>query len=430
MLVIAYPYPPMPSTGANRWAAMAKYLRRAGSEVTVLTTSAYGSLPSDLADGVVRTGDLIANERLRRVARRPRLPEPGGPLEVDKPAPSLFTAGLVPDIYVATWVPGAVRAARRLLRGARFDRVITTSPWESGHLVGLWLGRARPAWIADFRDAWCFEPWRDPFPTAPQRALDRTLERRVVEGADRVITVHKTLAMDFERRLGVPSGYVPNGWDPDLEEGASRADVPELDPDRVSIVHTGKLWGGWGRTPASLFEAIRRLRHEEPSVAARLELVLVGRLDSDEQRLLGAADLDGLVRHTGAVSRASSTALQRRADALLLLTSRRLSWEAPGKLFEYLAAGRPIICLGQGNEAARVVTETRTGVTTAPDDVEGIMARLRDLLAGRVGDSYSPQGLDRYVYPAPADLVQDEIERAIAHRKGGAGQGSDLRATA
>lgn len=422
LLVIAYPYPPMPSTGANRWAAMAKYLRRAGHDVSVLTTSAYGSLPGDVEDGVVRTGDLIANERLRRLTRRPPLPEPGGPLEVDKPAPSLFTGGLVPDIYVATWVPGAVRAARRLLGGSRFDCVITTSPWESGHLVGLGLGRDRPPWVADFRDSWCFEPWRDPFPTAPQRALDRALERRVVEGADRVITVHRTLAEDFERRLGVAAGYVPNGWDPDLDVTGSGTDVPDLDPARVSIVHTGKLWGNWGRTPAPLFEALRRLRDDDPSVAARLELVLVGRLDSDEQRLLGQTQLDGLVRHVGAVSRASSLALQRRADALLLLTSRRLSWEAPGKLFEYLAAGRPIVCLGDGNEAARVVRETRTGVTAAPDDVDGIGAVLRDLIAGRVGDAFAPERLDQYVYPAPAALVEAEVERAIARR--------GLRATA
>jgi hypothetical protein len=194
ILVVAYPYPPMPSTGANRWAAMAKYLRRAGHRVTVLTTSAFGDLPGDASEDVVRTGDLIASDALRRLTRRPALPESGGPVDTDKPPPSLFTRVLVPDIYAATWVPGAIRAARRLVRERGFDCMITTSPWESGHLVGLGMGRSRPPWIADFRDSWCFEPWRDPFPTRPQRALDAALERRVGGGQDAHVDGHRAPA--------------------------------------------------------------------------------------------------------------------------------------------------------------------------------------------------------------------------------------------
>ncbi len=414
--MIAYPYPPMPSIGASRWAAMAKWLRRAGHEVTVLTTSGFGSLPGDADDGVVRSPDLIADPRLRRLTRRPDLPEPGGPVEVDKPAPSLFTRVLVPDIYVATWAPGAVRAARRLLRESHYDCVITTSPWESGHLVALGLGGDRPAWVADFRDSWCFEPWREPFPTRPQRALDRMLERQVVERADGVVAVHGVLAEDFARRLGVPAAHVPNGWDPDLDAAAEGADAPELDPGKLSLVHTGKLWGGWGRTPAALFEALGRLRAEQPDLPERLELVVAGRLDTEEQRLLDQAGLEDLVRHTGAIPRASAIALQRRADLLLLLTSRRLSWEAPGKLFEYLAADRPILCLAEGNEAARIVAETGTGVTVAPDDADAIAASLTEALSGEIAGRYAPRGLDRYVYPAPAEAMVAEVERAIAQR--------------
>lgn len=414
----------MPSIGASRWEAMAKYLRRAGHDVTVLTTSAFGSLPDDRDHGVVRSGDLIANDALRRVTRRPPLPEPGGPVATDRPPPAPFTRILVPDLYLATWVPGAVRLARRILRGRRFDCLVTTSPWESGHLVGLALGAQRPAWLADFRDSWCFEPWRTPFPTAPQRRLDALLERRVIRAADRVVAVHQLLVEDFEHRFGIDAARVPNGWDPDLDDLIATAEPPELDPHKFSLVHTGGLWSRGGRTPSQLFEALRRLSRDEPALGEAFELVVAGRLDTDEERMLDDAGLGGLVRHTGAVSRAAATALQRRADGLLLLTSPRLSWQAPGKLFEYLAAGRPIVCLGQGNEAARIVTETGTGVTTPPDDVEGIMARIRELLAGLIGDSYAPHDIDQYVYPAPAERVGEEIERAIAHRKAG------LRATA
>jgi glycosyltransferase involved in cell wall biosynthesis len=415
VLVVAYPYPPMPSTGANRWTAMGKYLASAGHAVTVVTTSAFGSADDDGPVSVVRTGDLIASPQLRSLLRRPALPAAGGSVSTDKPPPALLTRVVVPDIYALTWVPGALRATRRLLRAHPFDCVITSSPWESGHLVGLGLGRERPAWIADFRDSWCFEPWRDPFPTAIQRRLDSALERRVVRGADGVVAVHGVLAEDFARRFGVSAAHIPNGWDPDLDDRP--ADAPALAPAKLSIVHTGKLWGGWGRTPAALFEALRRLRLEQPDLEERVELVVAGRLDTEEERLLAEADLGGLVRHTGVISRAAATALQRDADVLLLLTSRRLSWEAPGKLFEYLSAGRPILCLAEANEAARIVTDTGTGVCVAPDDPEAIAAALRDVMEHGLEDHYSPRGLERYVYPAPAQAMAAEIERAVAQRR-------------
>ena len=65
----------------------------------------------------------------------------------------------MPDPYVVTWVPGgAVAAVRRLLPGARFDAIVTTSAYESAHLVPLALGGLRPAWVADFRDGWTYHP--------------------------------------------------------------------------------------------------------------------------------------------------------------------------------------------------------------------------------------------------------------------------------
>ena len=111
ILVVSYPYPPMPSVGGNRWLAMTKYLRRRGHHVDILTTSAFGALPDDAHSGVHRSTDLIAANWLRKLARRPPLPEPGSTATTDKPPQAFVTGVLVPDIYIATWVPS--RPARR-----------------------------------------------------------------------------------------------------------------------------------------------------------------------------------------------------------------------------------------------------------------------------------------------------------------------------
>ena len=94
----------------------------------------------------------------------------------------------------------------------------------------------------------------------------------------------------------------------------------------------------------------------------------------------------------------------------------RNSSEASGKVFEYLAAGRPIVALAEGNEAERIVRETHTGVTVPPDDVDTIAAALRRVATGELADEYAPIGLDRYTYPGPAEAMAEVIDEAIARR--------------
>jgi glycosyltransferase involved in cell wall biosynthesis len=418
ILVISYPYPPMPTVGGNRWLAMAKYLRRAGHEVEILTTSAFGSLPDDAAVSVHRARDLVGSSLLRRALRRPAIPAPGEPAAEDTPPPAVVTRVVVPDHCAVTWVPFAVVAARRLLRSRPFDCVVTTSAYESAHLIPLALRGLRPAWVADFRDGWTFQPWKPPFPTRGQQRLELLLERRVVTTAERVTCVEVPVADDFRTRLGIDATVVPNGWDPELAADADAASTPPLDEGRFILMHTGKLSGGWGRDPAPLLEALARLRAESPDEAARIQLVLAGRLDRDERLLIESFALGDLVRHVGHLSRAQSLALQRRADALVLITAPQLAWELPGKLFEYLGASRPVLALASGNEAARVVDETGVGWNVPPDDPAAIAAALRRAAAGELGRAYAPRGLERYTYPGPAELMAGVLESAVERTRG------------
>jgi glycosyltransferase involved in cell wall biosynthesis len=413
LLVVTYHYPPLPSVGVNRWLSMSKYLRRAGFEVEIVTTAAFGSLSDDEERHVHRAYDLVGAGWLRRGLRRPPLPGPGEEPVEDIPPPAVVTKLFVPDHCAVTWLPAASASTRRLLARKQFDCIVTTSPFESAHLIPLLIRGRRPAWVADFRDGWTFLPWRPTFPMAVQRRLDRALERRVVESAERTACVQRPVADDLHDRLGVDAAYVPNGWDPELTSESEDAQIPVLDDGRKALVFTGKLRGRADRDPTPLLEALRRLRSESPTTAEQLELVIAGRLDRDERELLESFALGGLVRHVGHLSRAQSLALQRHADALIVITAPGVVWELPGKLLEYLGSGRPILALAAGNEAARLVTETGTGVAVPPTDVEAIVAALRLVASGELAQSYAPRSLEQYAYPQPAERMAGVIEDAI-----------------
>ncbi len=395
---------------------MTAWLRELGHQVTVLTTRAWGDTAED-GDQVVRTADLVASQALRRLLARPALPSAGKGIPLQKPAPKILADVVVPDAYLLSWVAGAVPAARRLIAERAIDCVVTSGPPHSAHLLGLGLGRHAPGWIADFRDGWRYETLRAPWPTTVQDRVDAALERRVVASADGIVAVTKPIVDDFARRLGAESALIPNGWDPRLEPMLADAARPMLDPRYLNIVHTGQLSGLRGRDPRPLFKALKLLSDRNPDASNRLRIVLAGRLDIAEQQMLAGLGHDSGIVHIGHLERTATAALQRDADALLLMTSIGHPSQATGKLFEYLTAGRPIIALAKDNEAARIVTQTRTGVTAAPDQPEEIADALLASVDGRLAEAYSPRRLDQYIYPAPAAEFAAEVERILARHR-------------
>jgi glycosyltransferase involved in cell wall biosynthesis len=173
--------------------------------------------------------------------------------------------------------------------------------------------------------------------------------------------------------------------------------------------------GGWGRDPRPLLKALRDFNAGRSAGETRVRLLLAGRQSLDDERFLAEAGLGSAVEHVGMVDRATAVGLQRDADALLLLTGRNRS-EATGKLFEYLASGRPIVAVAGDNEAARIIRETGTGVAVAGSDRAGLDAALHALADGALTRDYAPRGLERFRYPGPAETMAELVERACARR--------------
>jgi glycosyltransferase involved in cell wall biosynthesis len=409
VLLVAQIAPPSSLVAAHRVAAQCKYLARAGYEVTVLTSIASGDGPIEGAHEVVRTKDALTSVLNWRRGQFAAL---GGASGESYKQPSRLASVVVPDLSLGTWLPFSLPAARRLVRERSFDCLLTTSPPPSTHLVGLAVHRRGIPWIAELRDGWTFEPPHPPWPIGIQRAADRALERNVLTRADAVVGVTRPIVDDVRNRLGVDAVTITNGFDPE-DEAETGAASELLDPNRFSLVHTGRLSLSH-RSLEPLLDGIRILRSENSDLVSRLEVLFAGSVTDEERTLLSAPDLEGTVRFVGWLQRPRVLALQRAADALLVVTGSASQRSiATGKLFEYLGARRPILVLGNETEAARIVAETRAGLSVPVSDATAIADALQQLV------SAPPEGPEQervadYEYPVLIDRIRAVIDRVVA----------------
>jgi glycosyltransferase involved in cell wall biosynthesis len=275
---------------------------------------------------------------------------------------------LVPDENVS-WSLTAIPAAIRIVRREGIDVVVTTSPPGSVHLIGAAVKRATGVlWVADLRDPLAAHPHRD-----VERRLVRIKDRAqslvaclVSRSADAVVTVSDAIA--DEMRILRPRGRVtsiPNGSDFDDFAG-----LDYIPCNRFRITHTGSFFGK--RDPRPFLAALQQV----DGVVARF----VGDFRTSDRDWAASLNLGDRLELIPYAPRRRALELQRDSEALLLLIPEaggRGSGILSGKVFEYIAAERPILALvPRGGAAARLITETGAGVVVDPEDREQIARAL------------------------------------------------------
>jgi glycosyltransferase involved in cell wall biosynthesis len=372
VLLVTMYFPPSGGGGVQRPLKLATHLPELGIETHVLA-------PDDPLwihrDEDLPMPTLAWVHRARFVGPRGRRPaeELHGTTGIERYSRQVQLFGrrlLVPDEGVP-WNFTAVPAAVRLVRQEGIDVVITTSPPGSVHMVGAAVRRATGArWVADLRDSLVAHPHRD-----ARRLLVRVKEqgqhamaRLVASQADAVVAVSDAIADEIRSRgPRGPVVTIANGSDIDDFDGLEYRGGS----DRFRITHAGSFFGR--RDPRPFLTALARV----DGVAARF----VGDFRSSD-REWAANILDRMELIPYAPHR-RSLELQRDSEALLLLipeASGRGRGVLSGKVFEYLAAGRPILAaVPPDGAAASLIRATGAGVVVAPDDIDGMARELEAL---------------------------------------------------
>jgi len=375
-LLVSFYFPPAGGGGVQRPLKLAQYLPAMGVETHVLAPDDPRWLHRD--DGLrapsqawvhraryvgVSGGKpsevLAGTQGLERVATKARLQ---------------LRRLVVPDEN-ATWALTAIPAGIKLVRKHDIDVIVSTSPPPSTHLIAAAIARATGVkWVADLRDSIVAHAHRraDSAATRAKSSLQLRVARLVASRADAITCVSE--AISEETRALRPRGPVVT-----IANGCDFDDVAGLDrqpSDRFRITHTGSFFGR--RDPRPFLQA---LHDSGLDVVARF-LGDFRPADRDWAESLGLGDRLELLPYA---PRAESLALQRDSEALLLLIPEadgRGRGVLSGKVFEYVAVGRPILAaVPPDGAAAELIRETGAGVVVPPDDPAAIRAALEGLHA-------------------------------------------------
>ena len=441
-LVIAYCFPPHGAIGTHRTLRLVQCLDAEGWDVDVVTPSSTAYAPGTPVDDAFvtrvpasthtfHTGVWRPFEKLSEWLSRGKAPDaapPGGvaakagsqdapvarPGLVKRIRQGLSAATSIPDQEIGWMIPAVWNAVTR----SRPDVVYSSGPPYTGHLAALVASRAlRRPWVADFRDPWSRAPWRTEHQSGPVRAAHGWLEARVVHAATAVVFTTEGARQEFTghygHRVAARFRTIRNGCDPSLFP--PRRDAGEA--CLFTLLHAGSLYGG--RDPRPLVRAVAAAVRSGEIDPARFRIVFLGRVDLEGVDLAqeaAAAGIPSVVQLMPRAVHAESVRMMQDASALLLLQpGTKLS--VPGKLYEYFAAGRPILAIADDSETADMVRQTATGIVVAPGDEQAIRDAVVRLYRG--ADAFAPA--DPAVFDGARRAAEMEsLLRAVARPRGSA----------
>ncbi len=357
VLVITYRFPPSGKVGALRSRGIARYLPEFGWKPVFIVPVLFGKPESSFT--LIETHppyrkmlkyyfDREGKKRLKNIL----LPLP--PLY--KRAYS-FMRGAVdfPD-NMAGWFPFAEKAARDTIITERIKHMITISGPMSCHLTGLSIKKQFPEifWLADYRD-----PWTIHENGSALKRLEKKMERNVISSVDAISIVTPQWAEEYRRFFPGKKVYtIPNGFDTcEINTGDSKL------ADEFTITHTGELYRG-DMTPEPLFIALSELMRENKVSSFSLKF-----FGSKQKWLIPMAKKYGIrnfVHYYGRIERNEILAMQKESHVLFLPEIRFLNGKGrlTAKIYEYLAAMRPVIYTGKEDTAiAHFLNETQAGFT-------------------------------------------------------------------
>jgi glycosyltransferase involved in cell wall biosynthesis len=382
VLIITYYWPPAGGAGVQRWLKFCKYLPQFGwqpviytplnPEIPVEDNSLLHDIPPEAE--IIKTPITEPYSLYKKFTGRSGeqintgfLNEKGKTGIAEKIAVWLRGNLFIPDAR-RFWITPSVTYLKKYVEKNPVDVIISSGPPHSMHMIALGLKKKTGIkWIADFRDPWTnIDYYHDLMLSSFADKKHHRLEKEVLQTADKVIAVGKTMAEEFQLAYGTPVTIITNGFD--SEDLATN----ELNPDlKFTIAHIGTMVKT--RNPEMLWKALSELITDK-QFAADLLIRLTGKVDFTVRNLIDKYQLNNYVEIIEYLPHDKVIRVQQQSQLLLLVLNNTQNAKGilTGKLFEYIASGRPVLCIGVDGDAAEIIRETNSGITCSYEDKDAI----------------------------------------------------------
>ena len=380
VLIITYYWPPSGGAGVQRWLKFSKYLPQFGWEPVILTVdpefASYPAIDNSLEKEIPGEIKVYRTKATNwfRIYGKSKVPSAGFAKNSDdtiKGKISRFIRGnfFIPDPRRG-WNKFAFKKACEIIEKEEICHIITTSPPHSTQLIGLKLKKRFPAlrWIADLRDPWTDIYYYSKFyPSLFSRKLDLCYERSVLEKSDEIITVGKTLKNSFSQAQKIDENkitVITNGFDE-----SDYTAVTSVRPEKLIITYVGTISESY--PIAGLIGALKDLHEKKIDFALRI----TGDLSQNIRNLItsdipaSSVEFTPYLEHSLAVK----SIMDSSVVVLIIPDHKSNKGILTGKLFEYLASGVPVLCLGPvDGDAAEIIARAKAGATFGYTDEKGI----------------------------------------------------------
>jgi glycosyltransferase involved in cell wall biosynthesis len=372
ILIITYYWPPAGGPGVQRWLKFVKYLPDFGVQpiVYIPENPTYPIVDENLINEVsdkaiilkhkifepYQMASFLSKNKTKKISSG-IIPNQKKQSFLDKVFLWIRGNLFIPDARIF-WVKPSVAFLEKYIKENGIVSIVTSGPPHSLHLIGLELKQKLDIkWFADFRDPWTTIGYHKSLRLSNYAAKKhKDLEYKVLNTADTIIVTSNTTKTEFQAITTKPITVITNGYD--TENVAKQV----LDT-KFSLAHIGSFLSE--RNPKLLWETLVELLHEIPDFKNHLEIKLIGAVSQEVLEAITQFDLNPYLNNLGYVSHSDAIAHQRKSQVLLLIEINSDDTKSiiPGKLFEYMVSGRPIIAIGpNGSDFAEIITSTNTGV--------------------------------------------------------------------
>jgi len=432
VLIISYYWPPSGGAGVQRWLKFVKYLRLYGWEPVVYTPEnpefpeTDFSLAKDVPEGleVIKQPIWEPYDTYKKLLGQKKETKINAAFLSEKKKNSLlenFSVWIRGNFFIPDarrfWIKPSVNFLLKYLQDKPVSAVVSTGPPHSMHLIAMEIcGRMRLPWLADFRDPWTnIDFYKDLKLTAKADALHRKLENKVLSRADVVTVISRSMAEDCRKLHDRTYEVITNGYDP----GDTDLSHPPKPDKKFSIAHIGTLVGT--RNPETLWIALQELVHEDQNFAADLEIKLVGKVDYKVTESIEQRGLGGFVNKIAYMPHDEVVKCQQQSGVLLLIINNTPNAKMilTGKFFEYLAARRPILCLGPPDgDAAAILNETKAGLLAGFGDAGTMKNHICSLYKDYVNGNLisRSEGIEQYSRPELTKKLASLLDRITGVR--------------